>query len=304
MYRTFDSEMKRLFGRKVWKLSLDGGMTCPNRDGKAGFGGCVFCSGGGRFVPDVNAGIEEQIKKAKEILGPKAENTGFLAYFQSGTNTYASAGDLRKLFMTVIMREDILGMSIGTRPDCLGDEVCGVLRELGQIKPLWVELGLQTSNDRTAERINRGYACEVFDLAMEKLAQINVQRVVHVIVGLPGETEEDVFNTVSHVSRFHPEGVKFHLLHVMKGTELEKMWQRGEVEEISLEKYADIISECVRLLPPETVVHRITGDGDKRLLLAPKWSGDKKRVLNTLNRTLDEIVQGEKFSEEEKSEQF
>ncbi|MBR6772818.1 MAG: TIGR01212 family radical SAM protein [Clostridia bacterium] len=300
MYRTFDSEMKRLFGRKVWKLSLDGGMTCPNRDGKAGFGGCVFCAGGGRFVPDANIGIEEQIRKAREILGEKAEKAGFLAYFQSGTNTYASEDALRRLFLPVMMREDILGMSVGTRPDCLEDGVCGVLDELGKIKPLWVELGLQTSNDETARRINRGYSCDVFDNAMEKLAKLSVNRVVHVIIGLPGETEADVFETVSHVSRFHPEGVKFHLLHVMRGTELEKMWQRGEVESISLEKYADIVSECVRLIPPETVVHRITGDGDKRLLLSPTWSGDKKRVLNTLNRALDKVVQGEKFSEVKK----
>ena len=302
MYRTFDSEMKRLFGKKVWKLSLDGGMTCPNRDGSVGFGGCIFCAGGGRFVPETALDIDGQIEKAKAILGRKAENTGFLAYFQSGTNTYASADELRKLFMPVICRDDILGMSVGTRPDCLGNDVCEVLGELGKIKPLWVELGLQTSNNNTAKLINRGYTCEVFDLAMEKLAKLSVQRVVHVIVGLPGESEKDVFNTVSHVSRFRPEGVKFHLLHVMKGTELEKMWQRGEVDELSLERYADIISECVRLLPPETVVHRITGDGDKRLLLAPKWSGDKKRVLNTLNRALDKVVQGEKFSEVEKSE--
>lgn len=299
MYRSFDSEMKRLFGRKVWKLSLDGGMTCPNRDGTLGVGGCVFCAGGGRFVPEAALSVDAQIEKAKAILGAKAENAGFLAYFQSGTNTYAPASYLRKLFMPVMLRDDILGMSVGTRPDCLGNDVCEVLDELGKIKPLWVELGLQTAKDETARLINRGYDCEVFDRAMEKLAAINVQRVVHVIVGLPSETEEDLYNTVSHLSRFHPEGVKFHLLHVMKGTELEKMWQRGEVEEISLEKYADMISECIKLLPPETVVHRITGDGDKRLLLAPSWSGDKKRVLNTLNRALDKVVQGEKFSEVE-----
>ena len=302
MYRSFDSEMKRLFGKKVWKLSLDGGLTCPNRDGSVGVGGCVFCAGGGRFVPDAQIDLDRQIQKAKEILGDKAENAGFLAYFQSGTNTYAPVCKLRELFMPVMTREDILGMSVGTRPDCLDDEVCELLDELGKIKPLWVELGLQTSNDATAKLINRGYDCEVFDRAMEKLAKLNVQRVVHVIVGLPGESEEDVYKTVTHVSRFHPEGVKLHLLHVMRGTELEKMWQRGEVRDISLEKYANIVSECIKLLPAETVVHRITGDGDKRLLLSPKWSGDKKRVLNTLNRALEGVVQGEKFSEVGKNE--
>ena len=297
MYRTFDSEMKRLFGTKVWKLSLDGGMTCPNRDGKVGFGGCVFCAGGGRFVPDAASDTEMQIRCAKEILGEKARNSGFLAYFQSGTNTYAPVSKLRNLFFPLMLREDILGMSIGTRPDCLGDEVCGLLDELGKIKPLWVELGLQTSNDETALRINRGYNCEVFDRAMEKLAPLSLNRVVHVIIGLPGETEEDVYKTVSHVAAFRPEGIKFHLLHVLRGTELEKMRDRGEVEAISLEKYAEIVSECIRLIPPQTVVHRITGDGDKRLLIAPKWSADKKRVLNTLNRALEGVVQGEKFSE-------
>lgn len=253
-------------------------------------------------MPEAAGDIDGQIRRAKEILGEKAENAGFLAYFQSGTNTYAPAEDLRKLFFPVMMREDILGMSVGTRPDCLDGGVCEVLEELGNLKPLWVELGLQTSNDVTAERINRGYTCGVFDSAMEKLSRLNVRRVVHVIAGLPGETDEDVYRTVSHVSKFRPEGIKFHLLHVMKGTELEKMWLRGEVGELSLEKYAEIVSECVRLIPPETVVHRITGDGDKRLLVAPRWSGNKKMVLNTLNRALDKVVQGEKFSEVGKNE--
>ncbi len=297
MYKTFDWEMKRLFGRKVWKLSLDAGFTCPNRDGTVGLGGCSFCAGGGRFVPDSGLDMNAQIDRAIEILGDKAKNAGYLAYFQSGTNTYAPVEVLRKTFLPVINREDILGLSIGTRPDCLGDEVCGLLAELAGIKPTWVELGLQTANDGTAEKINRGYTLDVFDSAMEKLKAAGVMRVVHIIAGLPGETAEDVFETVRHVSRCRPEGVKLHLLHVMRGTALEKEYLAGELSVLSFEEYAEIAAECLRLLPPETVVHRITGDGDKRGLLAPGWSGDKKRVLNAMRKILEPIEQGEKFAE-------
>lgn len=297
MYRTFNDEMKWLFGRKVWKLSLDGGFTCPNRDGTLGYGGCTFCAGGGRFVPDSSLPMDVQIEKAKAILGDKAKNAGFLAYFQSGTNTYAPVSRLRETFFSVIGREDILGLSIGTRPDCLGEDVLELLGELAVIKPLWVELGLQTSKDATAEKINRGYGCAVFDGAMEKLRAVGVRRVVHIIAGLPGETREDVFETVRHVASFRPEGVKLHLLHVMRGTALEQSWRRGEFETLSLEEYTEIAAETVRLLPPETTVHRITGDGDKRGLLAPEWSGDKKRVLSTVNRALEGLVQGEKFAQ-------
>ncbi|MBQ8897636.1 MAG: TIGR01212 family radical SAM protein [Clostridia bacterium] len=289
--------MKWLFGRKVWKLSLDGGFTCPNRDGTLGYGGCTFCAGGGRFVPDSSLPMDVQIENAKAILGDKAKNAGFLAYFQSGTNTYAPVSHLRETFFPVIRREDILGLSIGTRPDCLGNEVLELLGELAVIKPLWVELGLQTSKDATAEKINRGYGRAVFDGAMEKLRAVGVRRVVHIIAGLPGETREDVFETVRHVASFRPEGVKLHLLHVMRGTALEQSWHRGEFETLSLDEYTEIAAETVRLLPPETTVHRITGDGDKRGLLAPEWSGDKKRVLSTVNRALEGVVQGEKFAQ-------
>jgi len=297
VYRTFNDEMKWLFGRKVWKLSLDGGFTCPNRDGTLGYGGCTFCAGGGRFVPDSSLPMDVQIENAKAILGDKAKNAGFLAYFQSGTNTYAPVSRLRETFFPVIRREDILGLSIGTRPDCLGDEVLELLGELAVIKPLWVELGLQTSKDATAEKINRGYGRAVFDGAMEKLRAVGVRRVVHIIAGLPGETREDVFETVRHVASFRPEGVKLHLLHVMRGTALEQSWRRGEFETLSLDEYTEIAAETVRLLPPETTVHRITGDGDKRGLLAPEWSGDKKRVLSTVNRALEGVVQGEKYAQ-------
>lgn len=296
MYRTFDSEMRRLFGRKVWKLSLDAGMTCPNRDGTLGYGGCSFCAGGGRFVSGAEDGTDAQIERAKAVLGKKAENAGFIAYFQSGSNTYAPAEDLRKLFFPIVQRKDILGISIGTRPDCLPDEVLSLLRELAGIKPVWVELGLQTSSDETAARINRGYPCAVFDGAMRALADTGVYRVVHMIAGLPGETPEVFFETVRHAAAFRPEGVKLHLLHILRGTPLEKEWLCGNIALPDLEEYAGIAAEFVRLLPPETVVHRLTGDGDKRLLCAPDWSADKKRVLNTLAAALADVVQGEKFT--------
>ncbi|MBQ5974005.1 MAG: TIGR01212 family radical SAM protein [Oscillospiraceae bacterium] len=297
MIHTFDEELKSLFGRKVWKLTLDAGRTCPNRDGTCGTGGCAFCAGGGRFAA---AGDEpdEQLARARAVLGPKADGAGFLAYFQSGTNTYAPVDELRRSFWGVLARPEILGLCIGTRPDCLPDGVLALLEELARVKPVWVELGLQTASDEAAAAFGRGYATEVFDRAMEALAGTGVRRVVHVIAGLPDEPEDGALQTAAHAARFRPEGIKFHVLNVLRGTPMEERFRRGEVPVMSRERYVALVCDCIRRLPPETAIHRLTGDGDMRLLIVPAWAADKKRVLNAFAAALADVRQGEAWKGE------
>ena len=296
---TFDRAMRERFGRKMYRLSLDCGFTCPNRDGTAGVGGCIFCSAGGagNFAGRGDS-LDEKLFAAKEKIRTKTgENCGYIAYFQSFTNTYAPLSALRELFSRAISRPDVAALSIATRPDCLPPETVDLLAELNEKKPVWVELGLQTANDGTARRINRCYPTAVYDEAVRALHESGIEVVTHIMLGLPGETREDMKNTVLHAGSLGAQGVKLHLTHVLKNTVLAQMYQRGEFNVLSLEEYADLLCDLIGYLPRETVVHRYTGDGDKKELLAPLWSGDKKRVLNYLHAEFvrRDVEQGRKI---------
>ncbi len=296
---TFNDAMRRRFGRKMYRLSLDCGFTCPNRDGTAGVGGCIFCSGSGAGnFAGKGATLDEKITAAKERVKNKTDkDCGFIAYFQSFTNTYAPTETLRALFTEAMEREDISALSVATRPDCLPAGTLGLLAELNRIKPVWIELGLQTSDDETAERINRCYPTAVYDRAVGQLREKGIEVVTHIMFGLPGEDRSDMMDTVRHAAAAGMQGVKLHLTHVTENTVLAGMYRRGEYRPLSMEEYADILCEALEYIPRETVIHRFTGDGDKKELIAPEWSGDKKRVLNYINRVFEEkdVTQGRKF---------
>ena len=293
--------MEQRFGRKIYKLALDAGMTCPNRDGTLGVGGCIFCDGGsGAFAEGRQGSIEEQLARAKARIAAKAGGqAGYMAYFQSYTNTYAPAARLLELYLPIVRREDILAISIATRPDCLPPEVLGVLTDLAQEKPLFVELGLQTVHEDTARYIRRGYELPAFEQAVRDLRSLGAEVVVHTIFGLPGETPERMRETVAYVAHSGVQGVKLQLLHVLRGTELAQAYARGEFSVLSMEEYIALVEDAIRLLPPEMVIHRLTGDGEKAKLLAPLWSADKKRVLNAMQRAFarDDVRQGQWYRE-------
>ena len=297
---TLNAYLKNRFGRKIYKLTIDGGMTCPNRDGKVGFGGCIFCggNGSGSFCPSVDLSITDQIEEGKKLLKNKIKEGGYIAYFQSHTNTYAAVPYLRKIFYEAVNHPYIVGISIGTRPDCLEDEVLTLLEELAKIKPLWVELGLQTINENTAKLINRCYPLKVYDQAVKNLKSIGAEVVTHVILGLPGETEEQMLETVAYSSKVS-DGIKLQLLHVLKDTKLYEMYQKEPFKIFSMEEYTELLCRCIEIIPKNVVIHRMTGDGDKRLLIEPMWSGNKKVVLNYINKVFSEkdIVQGSKAEE-------
>ena len=290
MYKTFHDYCREIFGSKVYKLAIDGGFTCPNRDGTAGVGGCIFCSayGGGEFAEADCGSVALQLERAKARVAAKNKSGKYMAYFQSFTGTYAPVERLRKLYYEAIEPEDIVGISIGTRPDCLSPEVVELLGEINRIKPVMVELGLQTCHQESIQYIRRGYENTVYTDAVKRLKTQNIHVVTHIILGLPGETAQMAAQTTDFAVRSGTDGVKFHLLHVLRGTDLEKDYQAGKFQCLSLEEYAQWLKLCLREVPPEVVVHRITGDGAKRDLVAPLWSGDKKRVLNYLNRCLEE----------------
>ena len=325
-YRSANDYMRHIFGYKVYKISINGGFTCPNRDGSLGVGGCIFCSGegSGDFSEDAELPVNDQIESGKKKVISKLPKDmddsvpRFMAYFQAYTNTYAPVERLRSLFTEAIMHPDIVGISIATRPDCLEDDVIELLDELNGIKPVWVELGLQTIHKKTAEYIRRGYDLPVYTDAVKRLTGHVSHIITHVILGLPGESKEDMLETVRFVGSIasagsegrHSDievneddvkqdedgkkneavrdlfGIKLQLLHVIHGTDLEKYYLRGIFECLTLDEYADIIRDAISILPPDMVVHRITGDGAKKTLVAPLWSADKKRVLNTLNKKL------------------
>lgn len=299
MYNSFNQAMKKRFGCKIYKLSLSGGMTCPTRDGTLGTRGCIFCSaeGSGEFAAKPCKSIEEQIALAKERVSRKAKDARYIAYFQDYTNTYAPTERLRELFTAAIEPDDIVGLSIGTRPDCLPDDVIKLLAELNSRKPVFVELGLQTIHESTAEYIRRGYKLEVFDNAVKRLRAAGIEVIAHIIIGLPGETENMIFDTVRYLADIRIDGIKLQLLHVLEGTDLAEEYRQGKFNVYNIDTYIYILKECVRLLPPETVIHRLTGDGAKAKLIAPLWSADKKNVLNTINREFkkDNVKQGEKY---------
>ncbi len=285
---TVNEYCRRTFGEKLYKLSLNGGMTCPNRDGTCGDRGCIFCSAGGSgdFTPDASLPVSRQIEEAKARVAGKFGGGRYIAYFQAYTNTYAPVEKLRKLFTEVIERPDIAVLSVATRPDCLEDGVADLLKELNGVKPVWVELGLQTVKPETVEYIRRGYATEVYDEAVERLNACGIHTVTHVILGLPGETRGDMLGTVRHAVGCGTRGIKLQLLHVLEGTDLAEDYRAGKFRTLTPEEYVSILKDCVALLPEDTVVHRLTGDGPKKILIAPLWSGDKKRVINLINREL------------------
>lgn len=304
-YHSLDYELKKQFGRKIYKVSLDGGMTCPNRDGTLGTGGCIFCShGGSGDFAEAFGGYEDvwqQIERGKERVVKKAgPGAGYIAYFQSYTNTYAPAEYLETLFDKAISHPDIAALSIGTRPDCLPDEVIEVLKRLNAKKPVWVELGLQTIHEKTAELIHRGYELSCFEQALKKLKNAGLTVIVHVILGLPGETREDMIKTVKYLGNAGIDGIKLQLLHVLKGTKLEQMYREEPFPVWSMEEYIDLVIDCIALLPPEMVIHRISGDGPKNLLVAPLWSGNKRLLLNTMAKRFRErqVIQGDTWKSE------
>lgn len=298
-YNSLNSYLKNKFHTKVYKLALSSGLSCPNRDGKISSSGCIFCSNGGsgEFASDCQLSITEQILAAKEKVSTKIKDGKYIAYFQSFTNTYGDIHYLRKIFTEAIFHPDIVVLSIGTRPDCLSNEVLNLLKELNQIKPVWVELGLQTTNEKTAEYINRGYQLDIFNQAVHALNEINVDIIVHLIIGLPGETRKDMINSVKYVSSLQIAGIKLQLLHVLKNTPLEKEYFLNKFQVLSMEEYVDIVAECLMHIPENIVIHRLTGDGPKSLLIAPAWSANKKKVLNYMNHRFHQlnVTQGKNF---------
>jgi len=287
MYKSANDYYKEKFGSKVYKLSLDGGFTCPNRDGRIDTRGCIFCSGlgSGEFAESGN-NIKEQLERAKEKVESKIKSGKYIAYFQSFTNTYASIERLKKLYYEAIEPDYIVGLSIGTRPDCLSDETIELLCEINKIKPVSIELGFQTSNEQSAKYIRRGYENDVYLDAVRRLREAGIEVVTHIIIGLPNETLSDAVNTTKVAIEAGTNGVKFHLLHILRGTDLEKEYIDGKFDCLNLEEYAKILKSCLEVLPEGIVVHRITGDGAKKDLVAPHWSADKKKVLNFLNEYL------------------
>lgn len=285
---TLNQYLYDTFGQKLYKIALDGGFTCPNRDGTIDTRGCIFCSGAGsgEFAGDCTMRITQQIEKGKDRVAGKIKDGRYIAYFQAFTNTYAPVEKLRPMYMEAINHRDIAVLSIATRPDCLPVEVLDLLCECNQIKPVWVELGLQTIHPATAAYIRRGYPLSVYDDAVSRLKARGIEVVVHVMLGLPGESKQDMLDTVSYVGRSGADGIKLQLLHVIRDTDLEKDYLEGKFETLTFESYVELVADCIALLPENMVIHRMTGDGDKRTLVAPLWSADKKRVLNAIHRAV------------------
>lgn len=289
-YLSFNKYLKDKFGQKIYKISLDGGFTCPNRDGKAGTRGCIFCSkgGSGDFAESREMSITEQIESGKKKVEKKIKSGKYIAYFQAFTNTYAPVEMLRQKYEEAINHPDIVALSIATRPDCLGDDVLRLLDEMNKIKPIFVELGLQTIHQKSAKYIRRGYDLSVYDKAVRDLNEIGVNIVVHVILGLPNESENDMLETVKYVCESGANGIKLQLLHVIDGTDLAKDYEKGLFKTLEFDEYVNLIVKCVKIIPKDIVIHRLTGDGAKKDLIAPLWSADKKRVLNAINTALRE----------------
>ncbi len=289
-YHSLDYELKKTYGKKIYKLSLDGGMTCPNRDGTLDSRGCIFCSegGSGDFAAKPLLSLPDQIAQAKKLVASKLTNpetAGYIAYFQAYTNTYAPVDKLRALFSEAASHPEIVLLSIATRPDCISDEIIALLKEISYIKPVWIELGLQTMHDETAAFIRRGYSLGIFEDCVRKLKEADIPVIVHTILGLPGESPEDIRRTMIYLSKLPLQGIKLQLLHILKGTDLGVLYEQGKLSEpMSLEEYVRLIISCLELLPGEMIIHRITGDGPRNLLLAPLWSRNKKLVLNRIQQ--------------------
>lgn len=292
-YNSLNDYLKNKFNKKVYKLAIDCSFTCPNRDGTKGTGGCIFCSqkGSGDFA-ESGSDVKAQLEKAKQKLKNKVpQDAGYIAYFQSFTNTYADVKTLEKLYLSALEVNDVVALSVATRPDCINDENVALLSKINKTTPVFVELGLQTANENTAKYINRCYENDEFTLAVKKLREHNIEVVVHLILGLPNETQSDMLNTVDFINRHDIQGVKFQLLHVLENTALAKY----DYTPLTMDEYFSVLVECINRLRPDIVIHRLTGDGDKKVLIAPEWSANKKYVLNSLNKYLEQnnIIQGQ-----------
>lgn len=302
-YHSLDYELKKRFGEKVYRLALNGGMTCPNRDGTVGHGGCIFCSGGGsgEFASDPALSIREQIESGKERLSHKRPVNAYIAYFQAFTNTYAPVDYLRTIFTEAIAHPQVVLLSIATRPDCLQPEIVELLAQLNQIKPVWVELGLQTMHEDTARDIRRGYPLSVFEDAVNRLRAAGLEVIVHTILGLPGEDQERMFETLHYLNDQDIQGIKLQLLHILKGTDLAVRYEENPFHVFTMEEYVKLIPACVEILRPDLVIHRLTGDGPNDLLIEPRWSLAKRTVLNNIHREfrLQDTWQGKKYRKKE-----
>ena len=287
--RRLNEVLRAQYGEKVYKLSLSSGCTCPNRDGTLGVGGCTFCSegGSGDFAAE-HAPIDLQLEEAKARIRKKTEAKRFIAYFQSYTNTYGDLNRLEALYTDTLRRDEIEILSLGTRPDCLGEDVLAMLERLNAIKPVWIELGLQTIHERTAKAVRRGYDLAAFEAGYRALKALGLTVIVHVIFSLPGETKEDMLDTVRYLASLDPppDGVKLQMLHVLRGTQLGAEYEKAPFPLLTMEEYAELVAQSVRILPEETVIHRLTGDAPGPLLIAPEWTRNKKRVLNAVNREI------------------
>lgn len=283
-YYSLNQYLKDTFGEKVYKIALDAGFTCPNRDGTLGTRGCIFCSGAGSgdFAENRSLSITEQIARGRLRVEKKIRNGKYIAYFQAFTNTYAPVKQLRNVYEEALSQPDVVALSVATRPDCLPEDVINLLGEMNRIKPVWVELGLQTIHEKTATYIRRGYPLSVYDDAVNRLKKAGLTVITHIILGLPGESKEEMKQTVSYVGAGGADGIKLQLLHVIRGTDLEKEYLAGKFKTLEFDEYVTLVADCLELLPKDMVIHRMTGDGDKRTLVAPLWSADKKRVLNAL----------------------
>ncbi len=303
-FYSLNEYLKNTFRQKIYKISLSSGLSCPNRDGKIDTRGCIFCSkgGSGEFAEDYNLSICEQIDRAKRRVKNKIKDGKYIAYFQSYTNTYADESYLERIFLDAINSDDIVALSIATRPDCLEDSILNLIEKLNRIKPVWIEFGLQTMHESTANYIRRGYDLNCFESSLYKLKNINVDVIVHLIFGLPGETFDNMLETVEYVSSLPIDGVKFQLLNVLRGTDLEKEYNKGLFNVLSMEEYINILFESIMHLRRDIVIHRITGDGPRSILIAPLWHVNKRKVLNTINFELKNrnVYQGSKFMKNKK----
>ncbi|WP_461809958.1 tRNA modification radical SAM protein MnmL/YtqA [Faecalimonas sp.] len=298
-YYSLDYYLKKVYGKKLYKLSLNGGMTCPNRDGTLGNRGCIFCSegGSGDFSAPSSINIKEQIAYGKKLVERKYKGNSYIAYFQAYTNTYAPVSYLEKIFIEAIEEPEIKILSIATRPDCLGEDVLQLLKKLNKIKPVWVELGLQTIHEESAAFIRRGYILPVFETAIKNLRDIGITVIVHTILGLPNETEEMMLETISYLNQLDIQGIKLQLLHILKGTDMARFFKNQKFHLPTLDEYMVLLSRCISSLRPDIVVHRLTGDGPKDLLIAPLWTANKRFVLNSIQRYFknEDIWQGKDY---------
>lgn len=285
-YYSFNKYLRERFGCKVYKISINGGFTCPNRDGTLGTGGCIFCSAGGSgdFAESPELSITQQIENGKERVKNKIKSGKYIAYFQAFTNTYAPVEVLREKYTEAVNHRDIVMLSVATRPDCLPNEVIDLLKEINNIKPVSVELGLQTIHEKSAEYIRRGYNLECYNDAVRRLKEAGLEVVCHIILGLPGESKKDMLQSVEYACNSGIDGIKLQLLHVLRGTDLAKDYEAGKFKTLTFEEYLDIIKDSIKVIPKNIVIHRLTGDGAKKDLIAPLWSADKKRVLNAISK--------------------